>query len=452
MTTAALAELIKQVLGQMEEETPGSLRPFEPTERIPWALENGVQNALTDQEWATFKAAMPPASEYGDLLAGVVEGVWAAVNDMAKEHLGLAKMALQFTVEFYSVVYDVPLWGLILTYWVNPSSTPQGLATHIQQKHPALWTAIREYPKFEAKVDAFIERITSDEKYANTAWTESQVYVTDLMCDLVFGLGRMLKESANAIAAKKGDAEAQGEIIGRRFGLALIEAILLALGLFALVRGAAKELGKAAMKAGRSFFKAPELAKIASKIDNVTPGLSSVGRTLADDALRQVESAYQRVAGRVAPFKTMSKETGAFNRGVRDVYGYSVADVEYVALRLDAHHIIEERYFARFQNEFRQKLKWNTGDDMDTIALHTEWHIRSGKNMSKNLGRVGADKEVSLTKALDDAIKLRDQQAGGFTNLRQLVDAYEEVYKEYAGSTLHPMLQDWFAGIKARLP
>jgi hypothetical protein len=68
----------------------------------------------------------------------------------------------------------------------------------------------------------------------------------------------------------------------------------------------------------------------------------------------------------------LSRKTGAFNSKVREVYGLALNDREYVGIRLDAQHIVEDVWYKRFAKDFEKAFGWKSSQEMEAIALHTE--------------------------------------------------------------------------------
>ena len=97
---------------------------------------------------------------------------------------------------------------------------------------------------------------------------------------------------------------------------------------------------------------------------------------------------------------------------------------------------------------------WETNADMDAIALHTSWHIRSGTGLATKLNLSGAEKEASLTKALQDFLKnaqiAPDGTSRPFATLQELFQAHENFYKSYS-PRLWPRLEGWFKSALERI-
>ena len=159
---------------------------------------------------------------------------------------------------------------------------------------------------------------------------------------------------------------------------------------------------------------------------------------------------YKELAESIQPYRALKEKTGEFNRLVRELHDLGLRDAEYVGLRLDAHHIIENTWYKAFAKDFQAVFQWHSGADMDAVALHTELHIRSGDKMAQNLQLLGAEGYSSLTKALQDFLEQERARAGGrFRSLADLIEAHERFYPQRQ-QKYWPRLQAWFARRKAQ--
>ena len=163
---------------------------------------------------------------------------------------------------------------------------------------------------------------------------------------------------------------------------------------------------------------------------------------------------FAELAVKIAPYRDLKRKTRRFNELIRIVYGLAVSDPKYVANRLDAHHIIEDTWHKYFKSEMARVFGWQTSDDMAAIALSTEWHIRSGDNLSSKLGLRGAEGHVSLSKMLQDHLFLWQPvlpRGRSFKSLANLVNAYEEFYRSKCSPSVWGKLQSWFQDAQRRL-
>ncbi len=80
-------------------------------------------------------------------------------------------------------------------------------------------------------------------------------------------------------------------------------------------------------------------------------------------------SLYKALAGKVAPYRYLNKECKEFNELIRKSYPKD----PHWQLRLEAHHIIEKRFYDLYK-EFFEKKGMKSTDDMPAVALHAVWH------------------------------------------------------------------------------
>jgi hypothetical protein len=196
-----------------------------------------------------------------------------------------------------------------------------------------------------------------------------------------------------------------------------------------------------ALEDSRAILSAAQLAS------RMVPGAIEAGNEAAQGVKAAVRI-YENVSYKIAAYKDLLKDTGAFNKTVRDVAGYAVYDLQYQFMRLDAHHLVESNWYnyRNFGAELKDVFGWKSADEMDAIALHAEWHGRSGEKLGK-LGYLGAENETSLTEALRKY--LREAQVGPdgkpkpFTKLSELFQAHANFYKTYSPQ-LWQKVEAWF--------
>jgi hypothetical protein len=124
-----------------------------------------------------------------------------------------------------------------------------------------------------------------------------------------------------------------------------------------------------------------------------------------------------QVAGVVDRYSALSSETGLFNGIVQLLY-----PEDYASLRLDSHHVAEERTYTRFRADW-ELLGWKSPLDMATIAVPYEYHIRSPKRLP-GIDQIGKDLDArSLTQEL-----LKHIDVNGYRDVFDLLEAYKGFY------------------------
>jgi hypothetical protein len=156
-----------------------------------------------------------------------------------------------------------------------------------------------------------------------------------------------------------------------------------------------------------------------------------------------LRAGYHRLSSQVDSYARLSKETRAWNKGMRELYpGHGNPD-----LRLDAHHVFEGRIFNELKDEFAAK-GITRAEDLPCVAIPYEGHIRSPEALgavfedfiARNLDEGGplveriegvprmTDEAMrSLTEDLKKAIKVDE-----IHSVPQAIEKYEAFYQETA--------------------
>jgi hypothetical protein len=166
------------------------------------------------------------------------------------------------------------------------------------------------------------------------------------------------------------------------------------------------------------------------------------------DPLKKAIELYGDLESRVEPYKTLVELTKEFNKIAREAVP-NASELERVSIQLDAHHIIEERYYYRFQDEFREYLGWNSPADMAAIAIHHERHNRNGLNMAEK-GWFGAENAIRLSTELTQYLSDREKIAR-FERLGDLMDACKDFYIKY-DLNLWMRIEDHLEALRKKVP
>jgi hypothetical protein len=428
------------------------LQPFEPDQRIFWAIRRGVRAALGDSTWSDLQAALPDPASF-TAMEPFIEGVAAGVRDtIADVILQFEKLLVQgggLTIAFYKLVFNTDFWvELAEVYSGNTDISEFG--QYLQTNYPMLYKAIMSLPKLQASFSRLVESLTT--KDARPPWPAAAWAIAEWAVAVAPAIGGQLQpEIANLVAAKGNPAD-QGQIIGKVVSNVVIQVVFIVSGLFGILQGV---LGVArpiligirlALAETRGILIAAQLTA------KVAPEILKAGEEAAQ-GVKQAVKIYGDLAYKISPYKNLRLETAAFNQTVRDVAGYGKYDMQYGMMRLDAHHFVENTWYDDFAADFKKVFGWQSADDMDTIAVHTEWHIRSGEKLG-DLGYLGAENEKSLTKALQDYLEHvqigPDGKPKPFQSLRQLIEANRDFYKNYS-SPLWKKVEPWFTQALVKL-
>jgi hypothetical protein len=448
-------------------QPPGlRLAPYERDERFLWSIEQALVDILGPEGWPRLRDALPSISEADRLRsfgAGVIVGAAEAARDMVRDQINGLIGLVAHVIEFYSLVLDVKLWEEMLAVWTSePGTGIDPFVEFLRNEHPELlesMTTLRTMERgLEAAIQPFVE---AAERGADDVLALAGRKVSDLVIAAPTMVGMFLRQKVEVLIAAKGDPRRQGEIFGATAAPAVITAVIAAaatattlaaklydsarIGL-ALVRGF-DDVTVRAMLLARATTRGIQVVRIETAASEAMTTLAGV----ADKASHRTAAmrAYEAVARKTGPHRNIRRMTKHFNDLVREETGLSIHDTEYIALRLDSHHYLEKTWRKKFPLEWETKFGITSDDDMPAVAIHTEFHIRSGANMAKYHGLLGAEREVSLTKQIQEALK-NAQEKKPFTKLLDVFEAHEQFYKEEVPK-LWEVIAPEFLAMKAKL-
>jgi hypothetical protein len=172
---------------------------------------------------------------------------------------------------------------------------------------------------------------------------------------------------------------------------------------------------------------------------------------------KHARDSMQNLSGVVERYGDLYRETYTLNALTRRLYpgrttiGFTKSGVpikgpkEYLSLRLDAQHIVEQRAFAKKEwGKDWALLGWKSTNDMPAIPVMHEWHIRSPKNLMgmDDVYLDAAEKPIqdvfSLTDEMEKALKL-DKFAKPEDYLRALSTFYDVAAKNRRGVDVQPL-------------
>lgn len=148
----------------------------------------------------------------------------------------------------------------------------------------------------------------------------------------------------------------------------------------------------------------------------------------------EAKSAYLGLAGKVAPYNKLNKECYRFNRTIKTLY-----PKDFWQLRLEAHHVIEKRFFHIYRDFFKKEMGYNSENDMPAVAIHSTWHRNTPKKRLKQM--VGIDL-TGLSQHLINAFKRRKDDSPGV-----MLEIYKEAYDiiHYEGHIVQALPRVWEA-------
>jgi hypothetical protein len=172
--------------------------------------------------------------------------------------------------------------------------------------------------------------------------------------------------------------------------------------------------------ARRSYFRLLEdLGELVKSAEGTAAVETGTLRTTAEKVRNQI--ADNVGFGVFDRYGDLSRETGTLNTLNRVL----TPDQFPGSIRLDAHHLIEDRMYKFFPDDWKL-LGWESSDDMMATAIQWESHIRSSASKKGLPGfEDRPDALLSLTKRLLDEIP-----DGKYKNADDLIDAYIHFYKK----------------------
>ncbi|MET0398463.1 MAG: hypothetical protein ABW277_16835 [Longimicrobiaceae bacterium] len=427
-----------------------ALEPYEPEVAVVWAVKVALAQALGGQDAAGLEKALQSLDEEkADFLEGAVAGVGRGAHHVVKGYLEGALKLLEGIVSYYSLSTDPEIWVRMWEVWSAKDTSEAALrdmAAYLKSDYPGLWAAVIAFPELWKSTEKFFADLEEEGAVAKLV-----ARVRDALLGMLRELGQ---KKVRQFVALTGDAYEQGAMVGEAAAITVITAVLVAMDV--------RSLARSLVKMGHQMMEVPELAGalrgIASKHGELGRGARAL-KLIEEEAVRL----YEELAREIAPYRKLKKRTGEFNRHVAAHTAFSGrsalgAEVEYVGLRLDADHILEDRIWAAYPDECK-KMGWASAEEMPSIALHTEYHIRSGDGLTDvfQIQDTGVTGKTSLTdaklKTFPDAAVIRQK----YPTLRSLLEGYEDFYRGQRvlvdGHTIEglwPRLESWFATQKAR--
>lgn len=428
-----------------------ALEPFEADVAVVWAVKVALSDNLTPEEAEGLQRALDSLDENrAEFLEGAVSGIAEGARVVVRENLEGAIKLLEGIVSFYSLATDPEIWVRVWQVWNAREGSEEGLeevADYLRSDYPGLWAAMVGFPRLHAAMEKFFGDLEEEGAVAD--------FCSGLRDALLETLRRSGQKKVREFVALTGEPEQQGAMVGEAAAVAVISAVLVAMDV--------RSLARSLVKMGHSLMEVPEAA---AALKGVVARSGELGRGAKALKLieEEAERLYQKLAREIKPYKHLKKQTGEFNRHVAAHVAFADqstlgVQIEYIGLRLDADHILEDRVFDAYAAEFR-KLGWSSADDMPSIAIHTEYHIRSGEGMTDvfHIQDTGITGKTSLTEAKLKHFPHASEIRQKYPTLLRLVEGYEEFYKGQRavvnGRTIEglwPRLEPWFASIKAEI-
>jgi hypothetical protein len=434
-----------------------ALMPYEPDGRIFWAVESGIQMALGGNTWDSIKAALPDPASFSEMehfVTGILAGVRDAIADFVTQNIQLLIQGAGLTISFYRLATDLDVWEQIEQFYTDhPGSDPSDFRQFLQTNYPALYTAITALPRLQDRFNALVEAFTSTKE--QIPWPPAAYLIAQWVVKLRRVIGAQLQPEVANLVASKGKPQDQGQIIGKVVSYVVIQVVSLASGLFEVLQGVLGAARPILVAIRQSLGDIRVLEGVGVLAAHVAPGIIEAGND-AGQGVKAAVNIYGDLKYKIGSYTAVRKQTSAFHSTVQDILGYALWKEQYVSLRLDVHHIVEQNFLTKNKSlaaQFYQVFGWKSGNDMHCIVLHYELHISGGDTL-KQLGSISKENKKSLTTALRDFLKEAQKGPGGttkpFTNLSSLFQAHADFYAGYS-SDLWQKLQPWFAWAMAKI-
>jgi hypothetical protein len=211
--------------GEAREDVPKipDLMPFDDDERLAWAFLKGLGTKDLDVDAIVKSLESSQAKiDFGMGLAkGAYQGAKSTLDEASKSFSDL----INWTMEFYSTVYDPALLRGIMKTWATAPDTPGrtkallDLADLYQERHPA----------GSAAMSAIAEAIVALEALAE--WLREPGALFQILMALSRLLGEVLAEERDLIRSRVGKPEALGFLVGDTLGQVVMTLALALLGI-----------------------------------------------------------------------------------------------------------------------------------------------------------------------------------------------------------------------------
>ncbi len=446
-----------QALPAVTADTP--IMGFDPPERIFWAIRHGVQVGLGQDAWSSLQPALPnpkSADQMFEFVTGIAAGVRDSITDFVNQNLSFLAEGGGLLIGFYQLIFDVDVWVELAQAYADQKGIDE-FRQFLQTNYSNLYTAIVAIPKLQQSFSVLVDSLTTKE--VALPWGPAVWAIARWAVALSLAIGNQLRLLISDLVAAAGKVVEQGQIIGKVISNVIIQVVSIATGLFASLRGVAAAATSVLLDLRNALAGTSAIAMAVKIVADVSPGISEAGNEAAQ-GVKEAIRIYNDVAYRIAPYKVLTRQTRAFNSTVRNVAGYGLWDEQYLSMQLNAHHLVKDEFFKTFAADFKKVFGWQSANDMDTIALHYEWHISSPEALSQSKSKyrgfqyIAKEDRLSLSKALDKYLESAQQGPDGtakpFAKLSELVQAHADFYKNYS-SPLWQKVQPWFSQALAQI-
>jgi hypothetical protein len=206
---------------------PQELAPYDWEDFVVWAFFRSVRIDFS-VDAAAIEKSLANADAKGAFALGLFEGIYEggkeAVEQYAKDTTDLLLGVINYTLVFYTTVYDARLFAPMLEVLRSDPSSPQrqqalaDLAELYRIEHPAASEALRAL----ATADACIRDLL--------AALQQRAFQRKMLESLLGEMGEALTDAWQRIRNLTGQPEKQGEAVGKAVGDFVMQVALFFLG------------------------------------------------------------------------------------------------------------------------------------------------------------------------------------------------------------------------------
>jgi hypothetical protein len=415
LSTAALADPRTRI---------GEVPPFEPGARFTWAFEQALRTCgVSDAVDVILKKAQEDPLSFA---AGTLGGAGATINNLVASQITGIGNAIAHVIDFYSLVYDPGIWIVLLQTWTAaPGSGVGDVEQYLSARYPNLLAALKHYSELANAIQKVGAPLLDQTAADPNPWTKGTYALSTWAVRLAPGLGAALQPKLSVLASAS--AHDLGTVLGNALATLIILGIMIALGLFALIRSTAAATGAIIDETASILQDAQLLSQVPKWAEEVSPGVGQAAAQVSQLEISARDIYQNELAYRLGRHGDNIKVTYAWGKDIRDLYGYSDKDEAYYAIRLDSHHLLKQDDFDTFKSPLHDIFDWNSRNDMDAIVVHAEWHMMPGLRKA-GTALTGVENEVSLTTSLERFLTQWAKDKGPINTFKSYFEAHEAFY------------------------
>jgi hypothetical protein len=204
------------------------IQPFELNEGIVWAFLRGFEGRMKSKDisriWKSLSDPNAAASFVAGLAMGAYDGARFTIEEYLKSTVAMLTQISNWTLEFYSTVYDPNVLRALVRVFVSSPNTPQrvealnAFADVYSEHHPAGSAALRSLAEMLPVLDAI------------SKWLRQPGALRDILVALGRQLGEAVGNEIERILSLTGQVYEQGKALGNILGQGVMQIALFLLG------------------------------------------------------------------------------------------------------------------------------------------------------------------------------------------------------------------------------